>query len=55
MPIENQALREQLLALMKAAPIPDYGSDIVVTSRVGRLFAEQAEAQENLRRFGKSK
>jgi hypothetical protein len=55
MPTENQALRKQLLALMQAAPIPDYGSDSVVTSRVGRLFAEQTEARESLQRFGNSK
>jgi len=52
---ENKALREQLDALMQAAPIPEYGSDSVVTSRVGRLFAEQAEARESLQRFGNSK
>jgi hypothetical protein len=51
MPIEDHALREQLLALMEAAPIPDYGSDSVVMCLVGKLFAEQAEARDKLRRF----
>ncbi len=50
MPSENDALREQWLALMAAAPIADYSVDSVVTSRVGKLLAQQADDRAQLRR-----
>ena len=40
---DNDALREQLLALMAAAPILDYSVDSAATARLGKLLAKQAD------------
>jgi hypothetical protein len=50
---ENDALREQFLALMAVPPIPDYSVDAAVTSRVGKLLAQQADDRANLWRLRK--
>ena len=49
--IENDDLREQCLALMAAAPLPDYSVDSVVASRVGKLLTQQADDRAEVRRF----
>jgi hypothetical protein len=47
---ENEAFREQLLALM-AAPIPDYSADLDVASRVGKLLSDRANDRSKHRRL----
>jgi hypothetical protein len=48
--IENAALRAKFRALMALAPMADYSLDSVVTCRVGKLFADQADERDRLRR-----
>jgi hypothetical protein len=49
---DDDALREQWLVLMAAAPMCDYLADPGVYARVGKLLAEQAEEQAYIRRWG---
>jgi hypothetical protein len=53
MPDEQASLRDQVRLLMALAPMPDYSADAVVTSRVGKLLAQQADDRAELRRFEK--
>ena len=53
MPSENNALREQFLAAMTAAPMREYALDLAVQDRVGKFFLKQADDAETLRRFPK--
>jgi hypothetical protein len=49
MPANNNAeLRDQFRVLMALPPMADYVTDAVVTARLGKMFADQANERARL-------
>ena len=48
---DNLGLRDQCLALMALAPMAGYAADALVAARVGKLFADQADERDRVRRL----
>jgi hypothetical protein len=46
---DNSELRDQFRVLMALAPMADYVTDAVVTTRLGKMFADQATERAKLR------
>jgi hypothetical protein len=49
MPNDDDALREQLLALMAAEPMRDYSADLGLCVRIGKFLADQSDKRAEIR------